>query len=641
MKGLNPALPVIAFIFCLAAASFSICGGAGIPGPRGTLLTLDFDETPASGFEKSGGAVMVPQGEAGNALQLPGREHAVVPAPAGLTAGAGTISFRVRPLWRKKDNSSHTLLSMRWGDGRDSYLAISQGWWEPTGSGRLYFILSNQEIIHCSVPYELDTASWTTITVTWQGGDRGYCRLFLDGEKVAEHRTAFSGEYGPQSRLYIGSDKGSTVSRNRGSGFLVDDLRLLDRPLSESEVLRGFEEEDRQPELTRLKKRLWLEELLEKGAEPPLPRNGSGVVLERRVMFDEDIRWATSREDTDRIIDRLKAGGFNVYVPCVWHGRGTAYPTKVAHPDSRMERLLRTGHDPLAYLIRKAHAAGIEVHPWFTVVRREDGRYPRYFDSGTPEYAFDVHNKEFRDFVMALMIDVVARYPVDGINLDYMRSMGFCSCDRCVSEYGRKFGRSLREDVARCNIPGKGADSLKEWNLEAVSEIVRRFSVRAKEIRPSLIVSVDAHPHNDDWLLQGQDSVGWERSGWVDTVFAMDYRKRIDVAAANRARAAFADPAAMTVLLSTYDLADRELVPRHERSSVTDYIGDKAVVARDPALLTGYVRLARRLWPGSGIAFYHYKRATEAQLRTLKTDVFSDPALPFRTRDSGRWGGSR
>ncbi|MCM2358182.1 MAG: family 10 glycosylhydrolase [Geobacteraceae bacterium] len=606
------------------------------------LLSLDFDETPgaASGFEKSGGAVIVPQGQAGNVLKLPGREHAAVNAPAGFSARRGTISFRVRPLWGKEDNSSHTLLSMRWGDGRDSYLAISQGWWEPTGSGRLYFILSNQEIIHCSIPYALDTDSWTTVTVTWQAGDRGYCRLFVDGEKVAEHRAAFSGDYGPRSRLYLGSDRGSTVQRNRGSGFLLDDLRLFGRPLSEAEVLRGFEEEDRQPELTRLKKRRWLEELLEKGADTPLRRNGDGVALERRVMFDEDIRWATSQEETDRIIDRLKAGGFNVYVPCVWHGRGSAYPTKLAHPDSRLEKLLKTGHDPLAYLIRKAHAAGIEVHPWFTVVRREDGRYPRYFDGGTPENAFDVHNREFRDFVVALMVDVAARYPVDGINLDYLRSMGFCSCDRCVEEYRGKFGRSLREDVARCNLPGKGRDSLKEWNLEAVADIVRRFSARAKEIRPSLIVSVDAHPHNGDWLLQGQDSVGWQRSGWVDTVFAMDYRKKIDVEAMNRARAAFADPEAMTVLLSTYDLADRELVPRHERSWVTDYIGDKAVLARDPALLSGYVRLARRLWPGSGIAFYHYKRATDAQIRALKADVFREPALPCRTGDSGG-GGSR
>lgn len=37
--------------------------------------------------------------------------------------------------------------------------------------------------------------------------------------------------------------------------------------------------------------------------------------VERRVMFDEAITWATSKHAADQILDRLKVAGFNVYVP--------------------------------------------------------------------------------------------------------------------------------------------------------------------------------------------------------------------------------------------------------------------------------------------------------------------------------------
>lgn len=630
-------VPVLA-LAVLAAATRSAHTGR-YHCANGALLYQNFDGKDGSGasLRISAGAATAAGGHTGKALRLPGREFAQLNAPPGLTAAAGTVSFRVRPLWKKGDRASRAFLSLRWGDGRDSYLAVSSGWWEPTGSGKLYFILSNQEIMHCSLPYEFETDSWTHITVTWQGGRDGYCRLFLDGEKAAEHRAPFSGRYGAKGPLFLGSDMGSTVPRSRESGFLLDDLIVLDRPLAETEVVRFYEASEPLQDEGRRKKRRWLDSLLAGTKDLPLPRNGRGEFLERRVLFDEDIRWALSRDATDAIISRMSRAGFNVYVPCVWHGRGTHYPSPLAHQDRRVAARIAAGDDPLRYLLAKAHGAGIEVHPWFTVARREDDRYAAFHSPGVPADAFDVHNPEFRAFIVGLMTDLVERYPVDGVNLDYIRTMGDCLCASCRSAYRRRFGRELAQDLKVRRDTGKRVESLEKWHGEAVTGIVREFSLRAKRLRPGLVVSVAAHPLNPDLLAQGQDSIAWERDGWVDVVFAMDYREKIDVDTLSRARNSLRNPAALTPLVSTYDTRSSGLAPRYEQGRISGAMGDRVVVAREPSLLTDLIRVSRRLWPGSGVAFYHEKRLTDEQVEALGTGVFAERALP-RWRTAGGLG---
>ncbi len=81
--------------------------------------------------------------------------------------------------------------------------------------------------------------------------------------------------------------------------------------------------------------------------------------VENRIMFDEDIGWALSRSNTDTIINHLSEAGFNVYVPCVWHGAGTYFSSLVAYQDPRVLTRIKNGDDPLEYLITKAHQNGL------------------------------------------------------------------------------------------------------------------------------------------------------------------------------------------------------------------------------------------------------------------------------------------
>ena len=203
---------------------------------------------------------------------------------------------------------------------------------------------------------------------------------------------------------------------------------------------------------------------------------------ENRVMFDEDIWWALDKSNTDTIIDRLASAGFNVYIPCVWHGKGTYYPTEFAHQDERIKKRISTGDDPLKYLIEKAHSKNIEVHIWYTVVRREDDEFKEYFDEGTPKNAYNVQNEKFRDFIITLMLDAVKRYDIDGINLDYIRSMGYCRSTECANNYKKLFNRDLSIDLLKEKVPKSRIKSIEKWNEAPIEEIVYKTSSESKKL---------------------------------------------------------------------------------------------------------------------------------------------------------------
>ena len=45
---------------------------------------------------------------------------------------------------------------------------------------------------------------------------------------------------------------------------------------------------------------------------------------------------------------------------------------------------------------------------------------------------------EFRHLMANLIAEVVSRYDVDGINLDYVRAIGLCTSDFCQADYQKR-----------------------------------------------------------------------------------------------------------------------------------------------------------------------------------------------------------
>lgn len=527
-----------------------------------------------------------------------------------LSTRAGTLVIWVKPGWMM-DDGSHPLVTLRWQDQRNGYLALTQGWWEPVGAQKLYFIVNNQDGMHCSAPYQLMPGTWNMVTAVWQSGQNGYCKLFVNGENLAEYQGPLTGDYFPVGPLYLGSELGANDPRNRSTNADFAALRLFDGPLSNAAIHD-----------------LFLQTAPTLGASTVVPprlqtrnemayaprRDADGTLRESRVIFDEDMHWALSPEHTDAILQRVKAAGFNVYVPCVYHGGGSWYPTTLLAPDPKLVERFKQNPDPLAYLIEKAHSMGIEVHPWFTVMYRGGDSNPQFAGEGTPAGAYNVHNAAFRTFIVNLMLDVVQRYDVDGINLDYIRAMGICTSSDCAADYNRKTGGTLMLDLNAQYVYGPARIRLEQWQDAAVKDIVSRVSIQAKQIKPHVVISIDGHATPPELArpLEGRNELDWAESGLVNVIFNMDYKRDVDVINAEKVRSVLSVPDRLMILFGNYDSRD-----------------DGIARSREGELVTAYVEYSQRKWPGSGMAFYIYWMLNDEQLQALRAGPFKEIARPY------------
>jgi Concanavalin A-like lectin/glucanases superfamily/Glycosyl hydrolase-like 10 len=516
---------------------------------------------------------------------------ATLHAPPEFVTSQGTIVFWVFPDWSAADKTSHTFVSMTWQGDPASYFAVSQGWWEPDGRGRLYFVLSNQDHAHCSTPFRFELSTWTQIAVAW-GNDR--CAIYVNGEQVASAYTPRHQARRPNGRLYIGSDAGTSVATGRTAGALLDGFLIYGEALDAARIIALFDRDHPLGDTWEAARWGWLHRATDgELVHSPEP-------FRHDAIFDEGPGWATSRHSIDARLDRIGRAGFNVYVPSVWHGRGAYFPTRLAHTDAQL-RSARDAIDPLDYLIERAHARDVEVHPWFTVALREDDRLPDYYGPGTPADAYDMHNALFRAFMVELIVDVAGRYPIDGVNLDYVRTMGLCVSTSCARNYREHNGHALDVDVAKRFDDVAAAQRLSAWQTAAIDAFVAKLSERLRKIRPGLRISVDVNSGVDSAAasMEGRDAIKWLERGWIDRAYDMQYGQQIELAALDAYRSRLAHPEQLTVLWSNYDVRSGSTTPRAG-----------TVVAR-------LTELARERWPSSGTGFYLYSMLSDAQIDAL------------------------
>ena len=600
---------VIFFILLQTCSLFSNATGAFaeiINEDLSPILVAHFDtstriDEPRTLPHTVHGGKIIPDGVVGPALRLNDKEYLEIDVKDIISSKEGTLLFWVRPQWgyyqHTDDNLiSHTFASMKWADNRNGYFALSDGWWEPAGSLKTYFVGNNQDYAHTSQKILYRASEWYHFACTWKAGKPGEIKLYSDGELLTSNSKFSNLVFLAKDKLYIGSDHGTPLTKGRFANSDFDELAVFKEALSESQIKDIYET---QSSIRPIDKMAWLNEVLSNTYNPT--RDANGVILETRAIFDEGTGWMTP-SGALRIIKRIKKAGFNVYIPCVWHGRGTRYPSVIAPPENN------TGwvDDPLKRLITIAHSNGIEVHPWFTVALRQREFFTSFYDDNTPPKAFDVHRPAFRSFIVNLITDVATRYDVDGINLDYIRTMGLCKCGYCLRSYRALYGRNLIADSLKRQPNGALEAHLQDWQDRSIELIVKEISNHIKAVKPNISLSVDGHPVPE--LLppdiQGRHEIQWANAGLVDTIFCMDYSNRPDFELYLVVKNELNNPEKVALVLGNYErLEDNKIVPR------------------DADLLNNIVQYAQRLGFG-GIGVYLYSQLVDSQIASLATGSF-------------------
>ncbi len=297
--------------------------------------------------------------------------------------------------------------------------------------------------------------------------------------------------------------------------------------------------------------------------EPYLPR----FARTTRVQPGGEVRalWVvrdalTSPQSIDRCVDFAVQTRFQMLFAQV-RGRGDAYYRSSLEPQAPGLPSDTTGFDPLMYLIQRAQAAGIAVHAWINVfyvwssgsgkqpeghvsashpewlvtdadgVRMDERPVREWQAAGVEGYYISPFCREARTHTAEIVADIVSRYAVDGIHLDYIRfpgrEFGYDPKDRAA------FALAWGIDPAGLwNAPADirtvlGAEALTlldslwtEWRVQQVDSAVVAIRDATGDLPLSAAVVANAVEARYD---KGQDWPKWVRLRWVDFVVPMAY----------------------------------------------------------------------------------------------------------------------
>lgn len=270
----------------------------------------------------------------------------------------------------------------------------------------------------------------------------------------------------------------------------------------------------------------------------------------------------SSPEAIDAFLHMADDLGINMLFVQV-NGRAEAYyrsalvPSPPGIPD---------GFDPLQYVIDGARKRGIEVHAWvnaFTasmlstrpasphhvlyrhpdwVLYHRSGRSLLDFGAdvmnlNVPAIMLDPGVPEVRDYVVAVVEELVREYDVDGIHLDYVRypSPDYGYHPRARAAFEELVGVDplwladpervrMLDDAWGEGVVRRVEEAWREWRRRQVSDVVRRIYRTVESVKPWVKVSAAVFPDPDQAREKVlQDWAAWLREGIVDAVVPMTY----------------------------------------------------------------------------------------------------------------------
>jgi uncharacterized lipoprotein YddW (UPF0748 family) len=192
------------------------------------------------------------------------------------------------------------------------------------------------------------------------------------------------------------------------------------------------------------------------------------------------------------------------------------------------------GYDPLRFAVDEAHRRGLELHAWFNPYRaRQTGaRSPvasTHVSVAKPELVRRYGSMQWMDpgepataaHSLAVILDVVKRYDVDGIHLDdYFYPYAEIGPDSTEIPFpdSASYARYVR---------GGGTLARNDWRRENVNMLIRDIYRRTKALKPWVKVGISPfgiwRPGTppeiagfDAYDRLYADSRKWLREGWVD-----------------------------------------------------------------------------------------------------------------------------
>jgi uncharacterized lipoprotein YddW (UPF0748 family) len=191
-------------------------------------------------------------------------------------------------------------------------------------------------------------------------------------------------------------------------------------------------------------------------------------------------------------------------------------------------------YDPLEFAVEAAHHRGLQLHAWVNPFR---ARHPtakselpadhpiRRLDHAVRTYGayrwFDPGEPEAVEHTLAVVLDIVRRYDIDGIHMD-----DYFYPYPVKDEQGEEVDFPDAQSYAHAVKNGETLDR-NDWRRQNIDRFVERLYQEVKQAKPSVQVGISpfgiwrpGHPPGitgfDQYDKLYADARKWLREGWVD-----------------------------------------------------------------------------------------------------------------------------
>ncbi|CAD0228299.1 MULTISPECIES: glycoside hydrolase family 10 protein [Planktothrix] len=267
----------------------------------------------------------------------------------------------------------------------------------------------------------------------------------------------------------------------------------------------------------------------------------------------------------NRALDQLSQLKFNTIYPVVWNRGSTFYKSAVGkrvmgRSQDSLLNITQLGGDILSKIVLEGHRKGLKVIPWFeygfmapknsAIVQRhpdwiaQTQKGEKELDplrsSEDVSYQTKVKNwifnqilewmtinnvwlnplhPEVQQFIEDLILEVVMKYNIDGIQLDdhFGLPVEFGYDEYTIKLYQKEHnGQSPPNDYYD--------QEWRSWRANKITKLVERIVKKVKIAKPNCLISLSPNPYEYTYEMYLQDWLTWVDQGLVDEIILQVYR---------------------------------------------------------------------------------------------------------------------